>query len=74
MPWIDANNVDQFIGKTVDSKTQRFHYYPLTILYRKDIGYCHRAPKIRRPEDKRCELYEAGDFATRHDGPPEGES
>ena len=42
MPWIDANNVDQFIGKTVDSKTQRFHYYPLTILYRKDIGYCYR--------------------------------
>lgn len=36
-----------------------------------DLG--HRAPKIRRPEDKRCELYEAGDFATRHDGPPEGE-
>ena len=42
MPWIDANNVDQFIGKTVDSKTQRFHHYPLTILDRKDIGYCYR--------------------------------
>ena len=42
MPWIDANNVDQFIGKTVDSKTQRFHYYPLTILHRTDIGYCYR--------------------------------
>ena len=26
----------------------------------------HRAPKIRRPEDSRCELYEAGDFATRY--------
>lgn len=42
MPWIDANNVDQFIGKTVDAKTRRFHYYPLTILHRKDIGYCYR--------------------------------
>ena len=42
MPWIDASNVDQFIGKTVDSNTRRFHYYPLTILYRKDIGYCYR--------------------------------
>lgn len=25
----------------------------------------HRAPKIRRPQDERCELYEAGDFSTR---------
>lgn len=26
----------------------------------------HRAPKIRRPQDERCELYEPGDFSTRH--------
>lgn len=26
----------------------------------------HRAPRIRRPQDERCELYEAGDFAARH--------
>lgn len=26
----------------------------------------HRAPSIRRPQDERCELYEAGDFATRY--------
>lgn len=25
----------------------------------------HRAPKIRRPEDERCELYEAGNFRER---------
>lgn len=27
----------------------------------------HRAPEIRRPELVRCELYAAGDFATRYD-------
>lgn len=32
-----------------------------------------RAPEIRRPKDKRCELYEAGEFATRYNCPPEGE-
>ena len=26
----------------------------------------HRAPRIRRPQDERCELYEPGDFATRY--------
>lgn len=31
-----------------------------------------RAPEIRKPENKRCELYEAGDFATRYDPQPEG--
>lgn len=36
-----------------------------------DCGY--RAPEIRRPEDKRCELYDAGDFSTRYNRPPEGE-
>ena len=25
----------------------------------------YRAPKIRRPEDERCELYEAGNFRER---------
>ena len=38
---IDAGNVDQFIGKTVDAKVRRFHYYPLTIMKRPD-GYCYR--------------------------------
>ena len=37
----------------------------------------HRAPQIRRPEDERCELYEAGAWATRYAPPdrrpPEGE-
>ena len=42
MPWIDSGNVDQFVGKTVDATHRRFHYYPLTILYRADIGYCYR--------------------------------
>ena len=27
----------------------------------------HRAPEIRRPEDERCELYEAGNFKTRYE-------
>ena len=36
-----------------------------------DLG--HRAPRIRRPEDERCELHEAGDFATRYIRPAEGE-
>ena len=26
----------------------------------------HRAPRIRRPQDERCELYEPGGFATRY--------
>lgn len=26
----------------------------------------HRAPQIRRPEDERCELYEAGAWVTRY--------
>ena len=38
----------------------------------------HRAPEIRRPEDERCELYEAGAWATRYTSPdrrpPEGEA
>ena len=38
---IDAGNVDQFIGKTVDAKVRRFHYYPLTIMKLPD-GYCYR--------------------------------
>lgn len=42
MAWIDASNVDQFVGKTVDANLRRFHYYPLTILHRKDIGYCYK--------------------------------
>ena len=42
MPWIDSGNVDQFVGKTVDATHRRFHYYPLTILHRADIGYCYR--------------------------------
>lgn len=37
----------------------------------------HRAPQIRRPEDERCELYEAGAWATRYAPPdrhpPEGD-
>lgn len=37
---IDAGNVDQFIGKTVDAKVRRFHYYPLTIMKLPD-GYCY---------------------------------
>ena len=40
MPLIDASNVDQFVGKTVDAAPRRFHHYPLTILHRKNIGYC----------------------------------
>ena len=42
MPSIDSGNVDQFVGKTVDATHRRFHYYPLTILHRADIGYCYR--------------------------------
>ena len=42
MPWIDSGNVDQFVGKTVDATHRRWHYYPLTILHRADIGYCYR--------------------------------
>ena len=38
--WIDANNVDSFVGKTVDSKRRLFHSYPLTIMHRPDFGYC----------------------------------
>ena len=26
----------------------------------------HRAPRIRRPQDERCELYEPGNFAARY--------
>ena len=26
----------------------------------------HRAPRIRRPQDDRCELYEPGNFVTRY--------
>lgn len=37
-----------------------------------------RAPEIRRPDDERCELYEAGAWATRYTSPdrrpPEGEA
>lgn len=40
--WIDASNVAEFIGKTVDTAPRRFHNYPLTILYKEDIGYCYR--------------------------------
>ena len=42
MAWIDASNVEQFVGKTIDATPRRFHYYPLTILHRADIGYCYR--------------------------------
>ena len=42
MLYIDSGNVDRFIGKTVDATPRRFHYYPLTILHREDIGYCYR--------------------------------
>lgn len=37
---IDASNVDQFVGKTVDSKIRMFHYYPLKIMKSSD-GYCY---------------------------------
>ena len=39
---IDESNVAQFVGKTVDAKRRLFHYYPLTILYSDNIGYCYR--------------------------------
>lgn len=39
------------------------HYYTMPCAI--DLG--RRAPRIRRPEDQRCELYEFGDFATRFD-------
>ena len=42
MAWIDARNVERFVGKTVDAAPRRFHYYPLTILHKADIGYCYR--------------------------------
>ncbi|MDO4564819.1 MAG: hypothetical protein Q4C04_04325 [Clostridia bacterium] len=36
---IDANNVDEFVGKTVDSKWGLFHHYPLTIIKHPTLGY-----------------------------------
>lgn len=45
------------------------HYHDMDCAI--DCG--HRAPRIRRPEDEWCELYEAGDFATRYSRPAEGE-
>ncbi len=42
-------------------RSKFYRTMPCTI----DCG--HRAPQIRRQQDDRCELYEAGDFKTRYE-------
>ncbi len=59
--WLDevGNKGAGYCCHVVRSKF--YHTMPCAI----DLG--HRAPKIRRVEDERCELYEAGDFRNRYD-------
>ena len=60
--------------KQLDEVKQKGAGYCAYVVRSKDYGTMpcamdagHRAPRIRRPEDSRCELYEAGNFATRFD-------
>ena len=29
--YLTTENADQYVGKTLDAKRRRFHYYPLTV-------------------------------------------
>lgn len=53
MPYVDQNNVHEFVGKTIDATRRLFHCYPLTILRRSDGFYykvCNHGVIIRFDE------------------------
>lgn len=59
--WLDEYGKDGAGYCSMVTHSKNFNTMECTI----DCG--HRAPRIRRKEDARCELYEAGDFKTRYE-------